>query len=408
MVYRYESDEDALHGLPQPGADSSAAGARRAPAGPSPSRFPTPDLPPAPRAATAQARAVVPAPPPATPVPEESAPAAATPTRTQPAEPAAAPQPDPAPAVGYPTDPAPAVGYPTDPAPAVGYPTDPAPAVGYPTDPAPAVGYPTARVAPMGGRLWQMVVGGAAVLVLLAICGLGTAAVLLERESSPNPQSPPSAPPGAVHTDGPVRTDLDSRDTDPLPLTAREVFPGRQLVLADGQPAYQVLKTHSSASCAVAATDDIADLLVRLGCNQVVRGTVRAPDGGHLATAGLLNLTDLASAERARERIRQILQHQQGRFLALEAGDETKALTTAAARVAWQVRGHYIAYCLVVRADGQPIDTNDPKAKQVLNEMVQLHLDRTVLERRTDGDLVQPDPNSTGTLRTDPSGSDDD
>ncbi|BCL14005.1 hypothetical protein [Micromonospora sagamiensis] len=388
MVYRYESDEDALHGLPQPGADPSAAGARRAPAGPSPSRFPTPDLPPVPRAASEQARAVVPAPPPATPVPEETAPVSAAPTRTQSAEPAVAPQPDPAPAVEYPTA--------------------PAPAVEYPTAPAPAVGYPTARTTPMGGRLWQMVVGGAAVLVLLAICGLGTAAVLLERESTPDPQSPPSAPPGAVRTDGPVRTDLDSRDTDPLPLTAREVFPGRQLVLADGQPAYQVLKTHSSASCAVAATDDIADLLVRLGCNQVVRGTVRAPDGGHLATAGLLNLTDLASAERARERIRQILQHQQGRFLALEAGDETKALTTAAARVAWQVRGHYIAYCLVVRADGQPIDTNDPKAKQVLNDMVELHLDQTVLERRTDGDLVQPDPNSTGTLGTDPSGSDDD
>ncbi|SCL40808.1 hypothetical protein GA0074692_5992 [Micromonospora pallida] len=277
-----------------------------------------------------------------------------------------------------------------------------------PLAPASAVVHPTLRLGRLGGRLWQVVVGGAAVVVLLAICGLGTAAVLLERQSTTDPQSPPATQPDTARTEAPAQADLDSRDTDPLPLTAKEVFPGRQLVVADGQPAYQVLRTHSSASCAVAATDEIADLLVRLGCNQVVRGTVRAPDGAHLATAGLFNLTDRTTAERVRERIREMLQQGQGRFLALEAGDETEVLTSSAARVAWQVRGHYIAYCLVVRADGQQVGADDPEAKQVLHDLIKLHLDQGVLERRADGDLVQPNPESTGSRRPGPSSSNDD
>ncbi|MFE0593452.1 hypothetical protein [Micromonospora echinospora] len=415
MVYRYESDEDALQGLPHSGADPSVARARRASAGPSPSRFPTPDLPPVPRVTAEPTRAAVPVPPPGMPVPEESpvpaVPPEPQPVGPEPVAPQAAAPPSATPQTAAPQTAAPQTFAPQTAAPQTFAPQATAPqtvgpeqAAGAEGAPQPAaasaVVSPTVRVPRMGGRLWQVVVGGAAVLVLLAICGLGTAAVLMERDSTSESQSPPPAQPGAARTEQPTRTNLDSRDTDPLPLTAREVFPSQQLVVADGQPAYQVLKTHSSASCAVAATDDLADLLVRLGCNQVVRGTVRAPDGGYLATAGLFNLTDQATAERVRERIREILQERRGRFLALEAGDETEALTTASARVAWQVRGHYIAYCLVVRTDGQPVGANDPEAKQVLHDLIERHLDKGVLERRAEGDLVQPNPE--GTRRTDP------
>ncbi|MEU4566729.1 hypothetical protein [Micromonospora sp. NPDC023956] len=379
MVYRYESDEDALQRLPHSGAEPSATGVRRASAGPSPSRFPTPDLPPPPRAAAEPVQAVVPVLPRGTPVPEETAPTS--------------PQP-----IGPEAD-----------APYAAGPESPAPPLAVPQAvPASAVVHPTVTVNRMGGRLWQAVVGGAAVLVLLAICGLGTAAVLLERESTPVPQSPPTAQPGAARTEDPVRTDLDSRDTDPLPLTAKEVFPRQRLVVGDSRSPYEVLKTQSSASCAVAASEDLGDLLVQLGCSQVVRGTVRSPDGAYLATAGLFNLPDRATAERVRERVREILQQRRGRFLALEADSRTEVLATAAARVAWQVRGHYVTYSLVVRADGQPVEASDPKAKQVLHDMTQLHLDKGVLERRADGDLLQPDPRSTDNDRTNSSGSDDD
>ena len=237
-----------------------------------------------------------------------------------------------------------------------------------------------------GGRLWQVMIGGAAVLVLLALCGLGAAAAHRPQTSSPQATrrtsrnaAPTSAPP--------ERLALDSRDTDQAPLTAKELFPGKELKLTDGQPSYQVLKTQSSGSCAVAATDEVADLLVRLGCNQVVRATLSTPDDSHLVTAGLFNLTDKVSAERARDRLRQLLDERQGRFRGLTADDAdgTDVLARAPSRVGWQVRGHYLAYALVVRKDGAAVKAGDAKVREILFDMIELHLSRGVLQSRADG-----------------------
>jgi hypothetical protein len=243
-----------------------------------------------------------------------------------------------------------------------------------------------------GGRAWQILIGGAAVLVLLALCGLAVAALLKDRQVTPQAAAPTEQP-AVEQSAAPAGHGLDSRDTDQLALTAKEVFPGRDLVVTDGRPAYRVLKTQSSGSCGVAATDEVADLLVRLGCNQVVRATLRSPDGDHLLTAGLFNLTDLASAQRARDRIRQLLDERQGRFSGMVAGDGTEAVAKAAARVGWQVRGHYIAYCLVTRADGERVPAGDPKVGQILDDIIGEYLTQGVLERRADGGVAgQPTP----------------
>ncbi|GAB3953137.1 hypothetical protein [Micromonospora vulcania] len=255
-----------------------------------------------------------------------------------------------------------------------------------------------------GGRLWQVLIGGAAVLVLLALCGLGAAALLTDRDPQ-QPQTAPTYQPNAAPSAPAERQDLDSRDTDQAPLTAKELFPGRELKIADGQPGYQVLKTHSSGSCAVAATGEVGDLLVRLGCNQVVRATLRTPDGDHLVTTGLFNLTDKVSAERARDRIRPLLDERQGRFRGLEAGDDADAVTTAPARVGWQVRGHYLAFALVVRADGAAVKSGDTKIREILFDMIELHLSRGVLQRRVDGGTAgqptAPPTETTGTQNGD-------
>ncbi|MEU5908343.1 hypothetical protein [Micromonospora sp. NPDC047527] len=325
MVYRYESDEDAFEEYPEPGSDLPVRGAGPPPpAGPSPSRFPAPSLPRANQLMLPSAQ-----PPPVAP--------AATPAPT---------------------------------------PLDQVYTSAHPVEP------PTQRG---GGRLWQAVIGGAAVLVLLALCGLGAAALLADRNQVP--QTTPTLQPNAAAPSATAeRQDLDSRDTDPSPLTAKELFPGKELRTADGQPAYQVLKTHSSGSCAVAATGEVADLLVLLGCNQVVRATLRAPGGDHLVTTGLFNLTDKASAERTRDRLRQLLDERQGRFRGLTAGEDdgTDVLTRAPARVGWQVRGHYLAYALVVRADGAAVKSGDAKIREILFDMIEVHLSRGVLQRRAD------------------------
>ncbi|WFF01489.1 hypothetical protein [Micromonospora sp. WMMD964] len=341
MVYRYESDEDAFEEYPEPGSDRSALGAGPPPpAGPSPSRFPAPSLPR----------------PNQLSLPSSSRPSPSLPSSSQPS----LPPPPPARAEIPPAAPRSQV-YTS----------------ATPMEP------PTRRG---GGRLWQVLIGGAAVLVLLALCGLGAAALLSER--GPQPQSTPTFQPNAAPTSAPAeRLTLDSRDTDQSPLTAKELFPGKELKLGEGQPSYQVVKTQSSGSCAVAATGEVADLLVRLGCNQVVRATLRTPGGDHLVTAGLFNLTDKASAERARDRVRQLLDERQGRFRGLTGneGDGTDVLASAPARVGWQVRGHYLAYALVVREDGTAIKAGDAKVGEILFDMIELHLSRGVLQQRADG-----------------------
>ncbi|MDM4720800.1 hypothetical protein QTQ03_14820 [Micromonospora sp. WMMA1363] len=225
-----------------------------------------------------------------------------------------------------------------------------------------------------------LLVGGAAVLVLLTLCGLGTAALF-----------GPGANPLTTRTDQPAAGAatpepdvLDSRDTDQAPLAAKEVFPDEQLVVSDGKP-YQVLRIQASDSCAVAASGEVAELLIRLGCSQVVRATLRTGNDDHLVTTGLFNLTDRASAERAHDRIRQILDERQGRFRGMAASEESEVVATAPARVGWQVRGHYLAYALVARADGQSVQAEDTAVREILFDLIELHLNQTVLERRAGG-----------------------
>ncbi|MFG2052177.1 hypothetical protein ACGFIW_32700 [Micromonospora sp. NPDC048935] len=349
MVYRYESDEDAFEEYPEPGSDLSVFGAGPPPpAGPSPSRFPTPSLP---RPNQLSLPSTQP-PPTRTEIPP--------PTRVDVPPPTRADVPSAASRSQVYTS-------------------------------ATAL-EPSSRRG--GGRLWQVLVGGAAVLVLLALCGLGAAA-LIDRNEQPA-ASPTSQPTTAPTSAAPERLALDSRESDRAPLTAKELFPGKDLTLTAGRPSYQVLKTQSSGSCAVAATGEVADLLTLLGCNQVVRATLRTPNGDHLVTAGLFNLTDRASAERARDRIRPLLDERKGRFRGLAAGDGTDVLSSAPARVGWQVRGHYVAYALVVREDGATIKAGDATVREILFDMIELHLSRGVLQQRAEGGTAaQPTPESS-------------
>ncbi|GIJ21514.1 hypothetical protein [Micromonospora lutea] len=355
MVYRYDSDEDAYGPYRDDEPEGISPQPVPPPAGPSPSRFPTPSL--------ARPNQIM--------LPSSTPPRGTFSTTQQ--EPP--PRYDPAPAT----------------------PDEPTP-VGVAAEAGTNTVVPPPRR--NSGRAWQLLIGGAAALVLVALCGL-TAATLLDGRTLIGQQAAPSAATDTTGETVPAEaSDLDSRDTDQAPLTAREVFPASTLAVGDGENGYEVLRTQSSASCAVAATGEVGELLVRLGCNQVVRATLRTPDGDHLVTTGLFNLTDRSSAERARDRIRQLLDERQGRFRGLSAGDGTEVVATAPARVGWQVRGHYIAYAVVARTDGATIRSGDTTVREILFDMLEQHLNQGVLERRAEGGTAsqptEPPTDDTG------------
>lgn len=249
-----------------------------------------------------------------------------------------------------------------------------------------AVGSAAPAKAPGGSfvhsRRWLTILTVVGVVVVLAVCGLG-GYFMISGDRRPSTQS------GAKSNTNAVKArDISTRDVDPAPLTEQEVFPAAQITA--GTATYQVLKTQSG-DCPSAATDDLAKLLGQLGCSQVVRGTLKSQDGQFLITAGIFNLKDEASANQAYEQIKPTLDAQKGRFTGLPAGDGTEAIVRAPTTLGWHPRGHFLAYCIVARADSKPIDANDAASKQVISDLVEAHLRDTVIGARA---VVSPAPSA--------------
>ncbi len=114
----------------------------------------------------------------------------------------------------------------------------------------------------------------------------------------------------------------------------------------------------------------------------MVRASLRAPQPGYLVTAGVLNLADEPGATSASERIKTMLDNGSGRLAGMSAGAGTEPLETGPAQFGWRSRGHFLAYCLVVRSDGQPVSSADLAARRILYELVELHLRQAVLGSR--------------------------
>ncbi|MFI5839870.1 hypothetical protein ACIA8K_09170 [Catenuloplanes sp. NPDC051500] len=225
---------------------------------------------------------------------------------------------------------------------------------------------------------WQMLVGVLAALVLVSVCGLSSFFILADERNNGRDAQASNANPQATSQP----RDITSRGVDGEPLTTNEVFPADTIAITPQEPPYQVLKTEQLDDCGKAAAGDIPQLLIDLGCNQVVRGTMRSPDNGYLVTAGVFNLEDETGAKWAHEQIKAMVDGQKGRFSGLNAGAGTEAVELSSAQVGWNIRGHYLAYCVIARADGEKIIDGDPDARRILYDMVELHLRNNVLEKR--------------------------
>jgi len=225
-------------------------------------------------------------------------------------------------------------------------------------------------------RLWQIVISGLAVLALLSVCGLSSFLIMTDEHSGRNATLPGTVRPSAV------LRDITSRAVDPEPLTVAEVFPADAIVIDPREPAYQVLKTDEDVRCRAAVAGDIGELLDDIGCSQVVRGTLRSPTGEYLVTTGVFNLEGSTGAEWAHAEIKPILHAEKGRFQGMIAGAGTESIALSSAQVGWHSRGHFLTYCVIARSDGEPVPDDDPHARRILFDMLHLHLDGGVLEKR--------------------------
>jgi len=204
------------------------------------------------------------------------------------------------------------------------------------------------------------------VAVLVGVCAAGGYIMFNHGGATGTAADSSPAPPPSPH-------DIGNRQVDPGPLTEAELSPA---------PAgYQVIKTQALPDCKTVAVGEPGKVLAMAGCTQVVRATVVSADKGYVATMGLLNLDSQTGAEQANDAIRTAVGAQKGRFTGYAAGGPSDIFTRAATQLGWDVRGHFLGYCVVAKADGTALD-NDAHTRQIIDDLVEKYLIGTVLQRR--------------------------
>ena len=229
-----------------------------------------------------------------------------------------------------------------------------------------------------GGRrtpFWLTVVGVLAVAVLAGVCAAGGYIMFTHPDATGTAAGSPPAQPKP--------RDISSRQADPQPLSEAELFPAPTL-----SSGYQVLKTQA-ADCTAAAVGEPGKVLAIAGCAQMVRATLVSADKTYVVTAGLLNLATQDGAQQANDALRTAVGAQKGRFTGFAAGGVSDIFAKAPTQLGWDVRGHFLGYCVVARADGKPLDGTDPAANKVIDDLVEKYLLGLVVQAR-----VSPSPPS--------------
>lgn len=234
-----------------------------------------------------------------------------------------------------------------------------------------------------GSRTWLIV---AIVAVVLVVAGGGW--FYFNRDSGGTvaaTTNPPTADQAKKVAD---------QSVDSAPLTEAEVFgAGSVPSSADGGGTYKIVKTQAASDCKTAVGGDIATVLTTAGCTQVVRATMTSPDGAYVITAGIFNLSDSTKTSAAQSAIKTAINDHKGRFSGLAGGGATNVIELAAANVAWDIRGHYLTYCVIAKANGSAIAADDTRTPLIISDIVESYLGGTVIHKRETG--AGPTPKSS-------------
>lgn len=220
----------------------------------------------------------------------------------------------------------------------------------------------------------QLLMSGLGALIVTSIVVLSAFFIIADELRGPGGES--AAPLAAVPQG------IDSRAADAAPLTQGELFPRPEIRLGSGSAPYQVTMTHIDNDCPIATTGELGVLLDEHGCSQVVRAGLIAPFAGYRVTAGLFNLADENGAALVSDRIDALVESGRGSFAAM-GGLGSNPLAEPLAQVAWQHRGHFLAYCVIARPDGQLVTDDDPYARRIAADLVEQYLSEDVVGRRT-------------------------
>jgi hypothetical protein len=176
---------------------------------------------------------------------------------------------------------------------------------------------------------------------------------------------------------------IADQQADPVPLTEAELFPAGTITGAT--TSYKILKTQAVADCATAAAGAVVEKLATAGCSQVVRATLMTTDKVLVITAGVFNLESQQKAEKAAAAIKTAVDEGKGRFGGLVAGGESDIIGRASASLTWDVRGHYLVYCVIAHSDGSAVPEDDPRAQAIRVDLVEKHIEGVVIQNRQNG-----------------------
>jgi hypothetical protein len=127
----------------------------------------------------------------------------------------------------------------------------------------------------------------------------------------------------------------------------------------------------------------------------MVRATLASADKVWVVTAGLLNLATQDGAQQANDALNTAVGAQKGRFTGFDVGGVSDIFAKAATQLGWDVRGHFLGYCLVARVDGKPLDGADPTAQKIIDDLVEKYLLGLVVQAR----VSPPSPTVAASLQ---------
>ncbi|MFA1549126.1 hypothetical protein [Actinomadura chokoriensis] len=215
---------------------------------------------------------------------------------------------------------------------------------------------PSGRSAPPERRRnLPLIIGGSAVAGILLIGGGVGLSSMLKDDPEPKAEPTQAASTPAQPTPSPTEpvlapVKLQSRSTDPKPLTLKEVF-GKATFKAGG---YKYVRTAVNAKkgCSGVVGGAALEKALKKGrCTQALRGTYALSTGSLIGTVGVFNLENEAAAKAA-------VKAAAGKNAFLQALPGTGVSKTNGKGEAFgtsQARGHYVIMTWVQRPDGKKV-----------------------------------------------------